>query len=195
MTQGLHSRQGGTQKQKKFLWNLLNRLREGRSVGVCSIYVTTYALIKKKIKFSSYIRKFRMGQLQNDIWKTASSYMGKYLRISSYIRKPFLMWLCNCSTLNFLIYEENFISFLSVSMQVYKHVLKISFIKIMHDFESPCFYGGWKSCSSSCRIMSSFILQTNLVWQSGAGPTEGSSPPACWPGTRKRTTFSRYFYP
>jgi hypothetical protein len=40
-------------------------------------------------------------------------YMGKYLRISSYIRKPFLIhiWLCNCSTLNFLIYEENLFSF------------------------------------------------------------------------------------
>ncbi len=41
----------------------------------------------------------------------ATSYMGKYLRISSYIRKPFLTWLCNCSTLNFLIYEENSIFF------------------------------------------------------------------------------------
>jgi hypothetical protein len=43
---------------------------------------------KKKIKFSSYIRKFRMEQLQSHIWLTASSYMGKYLRISSYTRKP-----------------------------------------------------------------------------------------------------------
>ncbi len=31
-------------------------------------------LIKKKIKFSSYIRKFRMEQLQSHIWLTASSY-------------------------------------------------------------------------------------------------------------------------
>ncbi len=36
--------------------------------------------LKKKIKFSSYIRKFRMEQLQSHIWLTASSYMG-----SSYI--------------------------------------------------------------------------------------------------------------
>ncbi len=63
------------------------------------------SLIKKIIKFSSNIRKFRMEQLQSHIWLTASSYMGKYLSISSYIRKPFLtIWLCNCSTLNFLIY-------------------------------------------------------------------------------------------
>jgi hypothetical protein len=49
-------------------------------------------LMKKKIKFSSYIRKFRMEQLQSHRWLTASSYMGKYLRISSYIRKPFLIY-------------------------------------------------------------------------------------------------------
>ncbi len=46
-----------------------------------SLYPT---LIKKKIKFSSYIRKFRVEQLQSHIWLTASSYMEKYLRISSY---------------------------------------------------------------------------------------------------------------
>jgi hypothetical protein len=50
------------------------------------------ALIKNKIKFSSYIRKFILEQLQSHIWLTASSYMGKYLRISSYIRKPFLIY-------------------------------------------------------------------------------------------------------
>ncbi len=69
------------------------------------------ALIKKKIKFSLYIRKFRVKQLQSHIWLTASSYMGKYLLISSYNRKPFPIWHCNCSTLNFLIYEENLIFF------------------------------------------------------------------------------------
>jgi hypothetical protein len=31
-------------------------------------------------------------QLQSHIWLTASSYMGNYLRISSYIRKPFLIF-------------------------------------------------------------------------------------------------------
>jgi hypothetical protein len=39
---------------------------------------------KKKIKFSSCIRKFRMEQLQSHKRQTASSYMFKYLRISSY---------------------------------------------------------------------------------------------------------------
>ena len=49
-------------------------------------------LIKTKIKFSSYKRKLRMEQLQSHIWLTASSYKRKYLRISSYIRKPFLIY-------------------------------------------------------------------------------------------------------
>ncbi len=53
---------------------------------------TVPTLIKKKIKFSSYIRKFRRGQLQSYIWLRASSNMTKYLRISSYIRKPFLIY-------------------------------------------------------------------------------------------------------
>jgi hypothetical protein len=51
------------------------------------------ALIKKKIKFSSYMRKFRREQLQSHLRLTASSYMTKYWRISSYIRKPFLIYM------------------------------------------------------------------------------------------------------
>ncbi len=50
------------------------------------------ALIKKKIRFSSYIGKFRVDQLQSHIWLTASSYMGNNFRISSYIRKSFLIY-------------------------------------------------------------------------------------------------------
>ncbi len=46
-----------------------------------------YTMIKKKRKFSSYIRKFIIEQLQSHIWPTASS----YLSISSYIRKHFLI--------------------------------------------------------------------------------------------------------
>jgi hypothetical protein len=41
-------------------------------------------------------------------------FMTKYLRISSYIRKP-----CYCSLLQFPIYEENFIYFLSVYIFVH----------------------------------------------------------------------------
>ncbi len=42
-----------------------------------------FTLIRKKIKFASYRRKFRRERLQSHIWLTASSNMTKYLRISS----------------------------------------------------------------------------------------------------------------
>ncbi len=54
--------------------------------------ILSATLIKKKIKFSSYIRNFRMEQLRIHIWLMAFSYMVKYLRISSYIRKPSLLY-------------------------------------------------------------------------------------------------------
>ncbi len=59
-----------------------------------SFFCLCSTLIKKKIKFSSYIRKSRMEQLQSHIWLTApqSSYVVKYMRISSYIRKSFLIY-------------------------------------------------------------------------------------------------------
>ncbi len=57
-----------------------------------STYSFPSTLIKNKIKFTTYIRKFRWDRLQSHIWLTASSYMVKYLRISSYIRKPFLIY-------------------------------------------------------------------------------------------------------
>ncbi len=53
---------------------------------------THYTLIKKKIKFSSYIMKFKMEQLKSHIWLTTSAYIVKSLRISSYMRRPFLIY-------------------------------------------------------------------------------------------------------
>jgi hypothetical protein len=50
-----------------------------------------------------------MEQSLSHIWLAASSYMGKYLRISSCIRKPFLIY--DFATLNFRIYEEKLIFF------------------------------------------------------------------------------------
>jgi hypothetical protein len=46
-------------------------------------------LIKKKIKFSSYIKKFRRERSKRFYMTNASSHMTRYLRISSYNRKPF----------------------------------------------------------------------------------------------------------
>ncbi len=63
-----------------------------------------YALIKKKIRFSSYIRNFRMEQLQSHIWGLRQGFliyeeMGKYLTI--YKEAVSYVWLCNCSILKF----------------------------------------------------------------------------------------------
>ncbi len=46
----------------------------------------------KKIKFSSYIKKFKVEQLQSHIWLTRPPHIWETLRISSYIRKPFLIY-------------------------------------------------------------------------------------------------------
>ncbi len=71
-------------------------------------------LIKKKIQFSSYTRKFRWDRLRSHIWLTASLYMVKYLRIFS-LALPHLR-LCNWSYLNFLyIRKISFSFFISVA--------------------------------------------------------------------------------
>ncbi len=64
-------------------------------------------LIKKKITFFFTYKEIMTDRLQSHTWLTASSYMGKNLRTSSYIRKPFILvyiWLCTRSHLNFLIF-------------------------------------------------------------------------------------------
>jgi hypothetical protein len=59
------------------------------TIPTCSTYRT---LIKKKIKFFSYTRKFRGERLQSRLTAPSNmTNMTKYLRISSYIRKPFLI--------------------------------------------------------------------------------------------------------
>jgi hypothetical protein len=70
---------------------------------------------KKENQIFSYMRKSRMEQLQSHIWLTASSYMGKYLRISSYIRKPFLIFdFANAKLWISLYMRKILFSFLSV---------------------------------------------------------------------------------
>ncbi len=70
------------------------RKNKVNSVLFCSKANFQYmpTLITKKRTVSSHIRKFRMEQLQSHIWLTASSYMVKYLCISSYISKHFLIY-------------------------------------------------------------------------------------------------------
>jgi hypothetical protein len=54
-----------------------------------------------------------MEQLQSHIWLMASSYLGKYFRIFSYFRKPFLIYDFATAPLwiSWYKYEENLIFF------------------------------------------------------------------------------------
>ncbi len=67
------------------------RIEEWNEKVVCTFpsYIT---LLKKKRKFTSYIRKFRRDRVQSHVWLTGSPNMTKYLHISSYIRKLFLIY-------------------------------------------------------------------------------------------------------
>ncbi len=74
--------------------------------------VRVNALIKKKIKFSSYIRKFRRERLQRSymrkgflIYEEMSKYLVIFEEAISHIG------LCNRSSLDFLINEDNLIFF------------------------------------------------------------------------------------
>ena len=59
-----------------------------------------------------------MEQLQSHIWLTASSYLGKYFRISSYIRKPFLIYDFATAPLWISLYMRKiWFTFLSVHPQ------------------------------------------------------------------------------
>ncbi len=77
-----------------------------------------------KKKISSYTRKCRWDRVQSHILLTGSSYVTKYLRISSYIRKPFLILYMALhpvpTKFPYTVYKENFL-FLSVSSTIRKH--------------------------------------------------------------------------
>ncbi len=77
---------------------------------------TYYTLIKRKSNFPHiHRRKFRMEPLQMYIWLTVSSYMGKYLGISSHISKPFLIYSFGTAPLWISLYMRKIrFSFLSV---------------------------------------------------------------------------------
>ncbi len=97
-------------------------------------YASSFAtLIKKKIKFCSYMRKFGRERLQNHIWGNfdGSGYKiiyeealpktciwGKYFVI--FEEAVSHKWLCNCSNLNFLIDKENFLFYNSSVCMVHQ---------------------------------------------------------------------------
>ncbi len=106
-----------------------------------SFFTVLNTLIKKKIKLSSYIGKFRVEQLQSHIWLTASSYMGKYFGISSYIRKPFLIYEFATAPLWISLYiRKVWFSFLSVyACTKTVHCSYCILIALCPRLLSPCF--------------------------------------------------------
>ncbi len=96
------------------------------------------ALIKRRKKISSYMRKFRREQLQSHIELTASSYtrMNKNLRISSYIRKPFLI----CDFAISLYMRKIFFSFLSVRSCCPLNIFVILFSSFYPVGSSSCLF-------------------------------------------------------
>ncbi len=115
---------------------------------ISTVFCKFPTLIKNKIKFSSYIGKFRVEQLQSHI------YVRKGFLIYEEMRKYFpiyeeavsYIWLCNCSIPNFLIYEEDLIFFfISVLVRPLKRtvtVLNSSVLgwppEICWPYSSPC---------------------------------------------------------
>ncbi len=80
-----------------------------------------------------------MEQLKSHIWLTASSYMGKYLRISLYIRKPFLIY-----------------DFCSNAEKLLKYDRKQLILSHMYSPSEMCFEG--RRC-----LMKNLILKTHSL--------------------------------
>ncbi len=66
------------------------------NLGLCRVsntYKNPYALIKKENQIFLIYKEIQNGPFAKSYtWLTAASYMGQYLRISSYIRRPFLIY-------------------------------------------------------------------------------------------------------
>jgi hypothetical protein len=75
--------------------------------------VGAYHALIKKSNFPHIYKEIQNGAVAKSYMTNGSSYMGKYLRISSYIRKPFLILYMTLQLLHseFPDYEENLIFF------------------------------------------------------------------------------------
>ncbi len=104
--------------------SLFLSLLEEETINCPPFYDMIPALIKNKIKFSAYIKKCRRDRFQSHIWLKASSYIVKYLRISSYIRKPILIYEFTTDTIWISVYMRKVpFSFLSVYSTNFKSKL------------------------------------------------------------------------
>ncbi len=100
-------------------------------------------LIKKKIKFSLYIRIFRWDRLQSQIWLTASTYMDKYLHSSSFSSKPFPIYdfATDPIWISLYVYEENFVFFFISAVFVGNQYLLFSILYLVTRYFSKKAFG------------------------------------------------------
>jgi hypothetical protein len=69
--------------------------------------------------------------LQSHIWRTASSYMNKYLRISSYIRKSFLIYDFATAPIWISLFMRKFFFFISAPTLLFFHGHKENLLKTL----------------------------------------------------------------
>ncbi len=74
--------------EKKILKRNLRKWKRKQNPDIFLFFILLLCTDKKINKNSSFIRKSRRERLLSQIWLTASSYMTKYLRISSSTRNP-----------------------------------------------------------------------------------------------------------
>ncbi len=94
----------------KMVWKSLQQASNFTSIHP---FLRILYTVKKEKKIFLIYKEIQLEQLQSHIWLTASSYIGKYLRISSYIRKPFLkydfatapLWISWWGKFYFLFYQ------------------------------------------------------------------------------------------
>ncbi len=108
-------------------------IEDGHITSRTPLSYFAYALIRKKMIFSSYIRKFRMKQLQSHIWLTASSYMGNICAFPHILGSP---------TSISLYFEENliffFISALSLKRKKNSRKILLFYVFLLWTIADQC---------------------------------------------------------
>ncbi len=116
--------------------SLTNGSGFGSGFGSCYFcHWPTTCTVKNENKIFLIYKEIQNGAVAKSYM--TNGLMGKYLRLSPYIRRPFLIhiWLCNCSTQNFLIYEEKLIFFfigVATKINFFLSILLITFWRYIY---------------------------------------------------------------
>ncbi len=150
-------------------------------------------LIKKKVKLSSYMRKFRWDRLQSHIWgrlliPTVYEEMRKYLTI--YEEAVSHIWLCTRSLPNFLIHAESFIFFFISELWVHNSLLLAPAVcccrnyhtsqKIQFNKASKCILWWNLGCTVDNKRLYCTAERWRLGWAYKVFKTQRSRLGYCW---------------